>query len=205
MTGFECGYCNKADIKSRALVATGDSSYDTDIVAAGQEASRFIDDKLRPYISPNKQTLVLKEADYVNCASTDVGKPVRDDDVKVGILFDYNNDTRTWIVLCDSSVAKIATNSEVEVYGGYGSGVASADSTKPAEAQEPFVFYQVPLTDDTAKVPDEITAICADLGTGIFKRRQMPQSMDVGWWAQGIKKLEEFIKSTFHKGVTVFV
>ena len=195
-------YATTANVKAKALV-TG-SAHDDEILGIIAEASRFIDNKLRPYISPNKHTLILKEADYVNCASTDVGKPVRDDDVEVGILHEYNNETRTWIIWCDSSVTKIAVESEVEVYGGYGSGVASADSTRPAEDDEPFVFYQVPLTSD--KIPDIITQICENYSVAWFLQRQMPKESYADTW-QGLadKMLEDFITQNFKKGIIKFV
>lgn len=55
----------------------------------------------------------------------------------------------------------------------------------------------LPLTE----VPDMINEIAADLASGIFKRRHMPQAMDVGWWGQGLRKLDDYIKNTYHKGV----
>lgn len=201
----EAGYCNKADIRSRLLIASGDTTYDTDIVASGVEAARYIDDRLREYISPNLHTLILKEADYGNCNSSDIGKEVRDDDVNVGILSEYNNTTRTWIVRCNSSVTSIAQDSIVEVYGGSGSGVADANTSVPTEDDEPFIFNQVPLTADDTKIPAQIANICADIGSTIFKRRHMPQQFDEGYWNQGLKKLDDFIKGTFHKGTLYFV
>jgi len=49
--------------------------------------------------------------------------------------------------------------------------------------------------------PDMINVIAADLASGIFKRRHMPQDMDLGWWGQGLRKLDDYIKNTYHKGV----
>jgi hypothetical protein len=43
----------------------------------------------------------------------------------------------------------------------------------------------------------ELWAICSDLGAGIFKRRMMPEDMDTGWWANGLKKLETYINTTY--------
>jgi len=43
-----------------------------------------------------------------------------------------------------------------------------------------------------------------DIAAGIFKRRHMPQDMDQGWWAQGIKKLELYITSTYKVGMVYF-
>jgi hypothetical protein len=28
----------------------------------------------------------------------------------------------------------------------------------------------------------------------------MPQDMDMGWWAQGVKRLENYVKVTYFKG-----
>jgi hypothetical protein len=39
--------------------------------------------------------------------------------------------------------------------------------------------------------------VADDLGAGIYQRRWMPQDMDAGWWAQGLKKINEYISSTF--------
>jgi hypothetical protein len=46
--------------------------------------------------------------------------------------------------------------------------------------------------------------IILDLAAGIFKRRHMPQDMDQGWWAQGLKKLESYILSTYKTGIVYF-
>jgi len=205
ITGPDSGYCEHEDIKSRLIIASTDASYDTQIISAGIEASEYIDEKLRPYISPNLQSLVLKLADYVNCGTDEIGMTVRDDDVEIGTLEEYNNTTRTWVIRCKSTVAKILANSVVAVWGGTGYGVANADTAAPTEDDEPFIFLQVPLTANAAKIPDEIANICADLGAGIFKRRHQPQDMDAGWWAQGIRKLDEFIKGNFFKGTINFV
>ena len=39
--------------------------------------------------------------------------------------------------------------------------------------------------------------VASDLGAGIFKRRHMPEEMDTGWWAQGLKKLETYIQTEY--------
>ena len=39
--------------------------------------------------------------------------------------------------------------------------------------------------------------VADDLGAGIYQRRWMPQDMDAGWWAQGLKKIDTYIQTTF--------
>jgi hypothetical protein len=43
-----------------------------------------------------------------------------------------------------------------------------------------------------------------DIAAGIFKRRHMPQDMDQGWWAHGIKKLNDYITATYIKSTIYF-
>jgi hypothetical protein len=43
-----------------------------------------------------------------------------------------------------------------------------------------------------------------DIAAGIFKRRHMPQDMDQGWWAQGIKKLEIYTMGSYGTGIVYF-
>jgi hypothetical protein len=50
-----------------------------------------------------------------------------------------------------------------------------------------------------------LSACCADLSAGTFKRRMMPQDVDLGWWQHGRDKLDKIIKSTVKKGKVVFV
>jgi hypothetical protein len=45
-----------------------------------------------------------------------------------------------------------------------------------------------------------ILDIVGDIAAGLFKRRKMPQDMEQGWWGQGLKKLEMYIKVTYFKG-----
>ena len=69
-------------------------------------------------------------------------------------------------------------------------------------------------------IPEQIKIICADFATSIFKRRMMPEDVKLegalqpdisvnvmiasGWFAQGIKKLEEYIKNHYAiKGISV--
>jgi hypothetical protein len=51
----------------------------------------------------------------------------------------------------------------------------------------------------------DLTAIASCIGSGIFKKRQMPQDMDMGWWAQGLKRLDNYITVTYKKGTVYFV
>jgi len=76
-------------------------------------------------------------------------------------------------------------------------------------------YTTVPLT---SPYPDQISAITADFSASIFRRRMMPDDVKVrgtlrpdqmgemdavGWFAQGIKKIEEYIKSYYTLQVTV--
>ena len=71
-------------------------------------------------------------------------------------------------------------------------------------------YTTVPLGGD---IPEQILYICADFAASIFKRRMMPSEVNIrgqlspeggnvieasGWWALALKKLEEYIKSTYH-------
>ena len=86
--------------------------------------------------------------------------------------------------------------------------IAVGDSSYNTAAQAAFdegVDYAVnairrydPNFDETGLLSIQILLeIATDLGAGIFKRRHMPEAMDVGWWGQGIKKLESWIQSTY--------
>jgi phage gp36-like protein len=70
-------------------------------------------------------------------------------------------------------------------------------------------YTNVPLT---SPYPDEVRYACADIAASIFKRRMMPEDVTLrgalqpdqlnqmdatGWFALGIRKLEQFIKSKF--------
>ena len=76
------------------------------------------------------------------------------------------------------------------------------DEGDPEEASEPFVFHQVPLTDDL--VPDQIGFITADFGAAIFLRRYMPAKYSEEWWTVALGKMEEFIRSNWYKGAFQF-
>ena len=39
--------------------------------------------------------------------------------------------------------------------------------------------------------------VADDLGAGVYQRRWQPQDMDAGWWAQGIKKIDTYIQTTY--------
>ena len=48
--------------------------------------------------------------------------------------------------------------------------------------------------------PITLSDCCADLASGIFKRRHMPQDMDAGWWGQGTKKLDDYVAMMYKRG-----
>jgi len=141
----------------------------------------------------------VKEADYVNCVRTDVGKQVLDDEVKVGVLLDYNNTTRIWKIKTTST---IAIDSELKIAGTLRGEAYSASTDDVVEAESPiFIFKTLPLS---ATIPDQIKVICADIAAGIYLRRKEPEDFDKSWWLQGISKLDIFIKNNWHSGVFHF-
>lgn len=194
-TSSEPAYCTINQIKGRLLITTADTTYDTELKTAGDEAGYLIDERLRPHLT-YAQNVTLNLASYADCESGDIGKEVMNDEVKIGILLDYNNTSRVWKIKTASTVA-IA--SVLKISDGYGSGVATGASTDAVTEQTNpyFIFKTLPLS---ATIPLPVKEIAADLGAGLFKRRQMPQDLDSGWFGQGLKKLEEFIKSNFFKG-----
>ena len=191
-------YCTLANIKERLLIPTTDSTYDTEIALAIQEAEKYINSKLQSYLT-YRQTVTLKEADYVNCVRTDVGKQVLDDEVEVGVLLKYNNTTRIWKIKTTST---IAVDSELKIAGRLRGEAYEASTDDVTEQTSPyFIFKTLPLS---AVIPEQIKVVCADLSCGIYLRRKLPQEFDKGWWNQGIKKLEIFIQNNFHRKVVKF-
>lgn len=67
-----------------------------------------------------------------------------------------------------------------------------------------ILVYNLDFTISGLSEDTELFDIIQDIGAGIFKRRHMPQDMDQGWWAQGLKKLETYIISTYKVGVVYF-
>jgi len=119
------GYCTILQIKPRLLIPAATTTYDTELETAGTEASRMIDERLRPYKS-YAQTLVLKAAGYVSCNVADIGKTVLEDDVAKGVLLSYVNGTYTWIVKAKWT---FTADAEITILNGVGEGTASAAST----------------------------------------------------------------------------
>ncbi|GAG58971.1 unnamed protein product, partial [marine sediment metagenome] len=77
-------------------------------------------------MAANVVTLILAAAGYTNCAATDVGKQVKDDNVEVGRLLSYDNTTRVWVF---ESASTVASGSAMTITSGTGVGDADADST----------------------------------------------------------------------------
>lgn len=124
------GYCTIAQIKERCLIDPSDETHDTQLETAGTEASRLIDEEIRPYITE------------------------------------------------------------------YGEGV-------PAEDDEPFIFYQVPLT--AGKIPAQISYITADFAAAIFMRRHIPERYWELWDRSGREKLEALVRMNWYRGNINFV
>ena len=192
------GYCTVAQIGKRSLMSDAEITTQTAYLElAGTEASRMIDEKLRPFKSC-AQTLILKADGYVNCMASDIGKAVLEDGVAKGDLISYVNTTRTWKVKGNWT---FTADSTITISNGVGTGITSAASTD-IEIKEPFIFYNIPLT--AAYIPDIIKEICADIGAGLFKRRTKPELFDQGWLNQGYTKLAEFIRANWYQGTFKF-
>ena len=164
----------------------------------------------------------MLSAGYVNCIAGDIGKAVKDDGVEIGYLVAYDNSLRKWWI---TTTASPADGSAITITSGTGHGTLTTthpyctnaeigsrlimsagdlttfatDLTASANEASRYVdeavrpFVSVPYS----SVPVAIVDITADIAAGIFKRRQMPQDMDAGWWMQGIKKLNTFIESNY--------
>lgn len=193
------GYCTINQIKIRCLIAVTDSTRDSELESSGIEASRHIDEAIRVYLS-YRQTLTLLELDYVNCVKEDIGKQILDDEVKVGELIEYNNTTRIWKIKTTSTIADA---SELKIRGtvrGVASGASSDDVTEGLTPS--FIFKTLPLV---AIIPEQIKEITADFGAAIFLRRYMPDKYGTEWWTNAVTKLEEYIKTNWHKPSILFV
>jgi len=191
-------YSSIDQVKYRCLIGTADVTKDTQLSICVLEASRHIDEWLRPYMS-YAQTLTLKSSGYTNCTITDIGKQVLDDESKVGKLLDYNNTTRLWRIKTTST---IAVDSTLKLDDGKGTGVAyNASSCDVTEQESPyFVFNSIPL----GTIPDQLSYICADYATALFFRRYIPEKYSDVWFEDADKKMEEFINNNWKKGVVQF-
>jgi len=193
------GYCTINQIKERCLIAVTDTGKDAELESAGIEASRHIDEVIRPHLT-YRQSLTLAEADYTNCIRTDVGKQVLDDEVKVGELLEYNNTTRVWKIKTTGTIADLSEMKIEGVVRGTASGASIDDVT---EAESPiFIFKTLPLV---ATIPAQIKEITADFGAAIFLRRYIPDKYGTEWWTNAVLKIEEFIKSNWYRGSINFV
>lgn len=192
------GYCTINQIKERCNIELLDTSKDTQLENAGTEASRYVDEMLRAYLT-YRQTLTLLEAGYINCVKEDIGEQVLDDEVKVGELIEYNNTTRIWKIKTTSTIADA---SELKIRGkvrGTADGPSTDDVT---EGLTPiFVFKTLPLS---AVVPELIKDITADFGAAIYLRRWQPEKYREEWWTTAVLKLEEYIRSNWYRGKICF-
>lgn len=68
--------------------------------------------------------VIMDAGGYVNCVPGDIGLPVVDTGVGVGVLVAYNNVTRTWIV---SSVTGFAVPDNITITLGTGAGTSNSD------------------------------------------------------------------------------
>jgi len=207
------GYCTIDQIKERCLISLVDHTRDTQLEECGTEASRQVDELIRPYLT---ERLVVTLSGYTNCIASDIGKEVLDDGVKIGTLLDYDNNDQQWWIKSTSviffiwdpggwwikSSSVIANGSSLEIFHGVGEGVGGASTDDVTEQENPyFIFKILPLS---AVIPDQITFITADFAAAIFLRRYMPAKYSEEWWTVALGKMEEFIRSNWYKGAFQF-
>lgn len=68
-----------------------------------------------------------KVAAYTDCIPTDIGKQVNDDGGEIGLLVEYDNARRRWLI--DSNGHPIASGESMSITGGDGEGTAARDTT----------------------------------------------------------------------------
>lgn len=186
-------YSTIDNVKDRCLIDTTITTHDSAMSLCVLEASRHIDEQLRPYYS-FRQKLTLT-SDYTDCVETDIGKEVMDDEVKIGELLDYNNTSRIWKI---KSTVTVAQDSTIKLEDGTGEGIASVASTNDVTQRihPTFIFNTLPLT----TIPTQITYICADYATDLFQARHFPRKHSDVWRDLADLKMAYFINNNFKQG-----
>jgi len=101
-------------------------------------------------LEPNREFfrdggIFMTVAGYTDCIPTDIGKMVQDDGGNLGLLVDYDNTRRRWLV--DTGGAAVADGSDMTITGGTGVGVADGNSIGLIKARD--YTYQVRAEDVT--------------------------------------------------------
>lgn len=97
----------------------------------------------------------------------------------------------------DSQLDDAVCEAELYVYDRVRPYIGDSDSVY---GDAKWQFSTIPPT----YTPEELCVIICDIAAAIFLRRHMPDKFDVGWWLQGLKKLDDFIKANFHQGNVSF-
>lgn len=92
----------------------------------GAGAYKFVVD-----LEPNREfwrdgALFLLDVGYTDCVETDIGKQVKDDGGEIGLLIEYDNTRRRWLI--DSNGHTIADASAMTITGGTGAGTAARET-----------------------------------------------------------------------------
>lgn len=209
------GYCSIDDVKSRALIKSADATQDTSVQYSITEAGDFLENELSMYLRERPQTIALdQDQPYVNVVPSDIGLIVMSGSTPMGWLRSANNVTKIWVMenisggfeqIQEGNTLTLLSGDGITA--GIGSGVALVDGYFVIGNQEvDMVHGEWELSvGDLIPVFPVLSEICADIATGIYKRRFMPTDMDQGWWNLGLKKLQQFIAKVFTKPHFVFI
>lgn len=91
-------------------------------------------------LEPNREffrdgaLFLLDDASYVDCVPTDIGKQVQDDGGEIGLLIEYDNTRRRWLI--DSNGHTIANAESMTITGGTGEGTAARETTGLIKARD---------------------------------------------------------------------
>jgi len=135
------------------VVATAISDIETEIIfkdnsenETGHTLEREIDEgdvwRTILELEPNREFfrdggLFLLAAGYVDCISTDIGKQVSDDGGNIGLLIEYDNVRRWWLVDSDHTIANGET---MTVVGGGGATGTIARETKGLNVANQYTY-----------------------------------------------------------------
>jgi hypothetical protein len=186
-------YGTISNVKNRLLIS--DTSHDSGMTLALNEASRIVDEKLRVYMSYGHYC-TLSSSSYTDCLVTDYGHQVLDDNVKVGKLLDYNNDTYVWKI---ETYTTIATGSTLTLENGTGTGVSSGASGPAfSEIYYPYmVFSTLPLTSASSIICD----MAEDIAAGIYLDMTLPREASrANWYRIAEDKFTTLVNNNFRRG-----
>jgi hypothetical protein len=222
-------YCDKDMVKDRMLIVLSDTSYNDALDVAIEEASRLVDVFLKPYTTVPLTDIVYEDATQTNTQSESPVELKLSDEITVAktyivqYLLGGNNVTTSYGQIYING-APVGTLNEVvtnfqpfseEIICSAGDiiqifGYVSGSSGQWCIVKN-FKVTEVSLN-------DQIAAITADFAASMFKRRMLPDDVKIrgalqpdmineidssGWFAQGVRKIEQYIKSYYTLAQTV--